>query len=117
MLVQPSSSRRQFLRRSAVAVAGVVPALHAAEAQKKPPARKADEVLRKLLEGNKRFMTGKDTHASKERSPKERIKLAEGQMPSAVIVACSDSRVAPELLFDQGLGDLFVVRVAGNIIR
>jgi carbonic anhydrase len=76
----------------------------------------ADEVLQKLLDGNKRFVAGKDTAAQKQRSPERRKQIAEGQKPFAIIVTCADSRVAPELLFDQGLGDLFVIRVAGNII-
>jgi carbonic anhydrase len=79
-----------------------------------PP--KADDVLRKLLDGNRRFVAGKDTAAQKQRSPELRKAIAGGQNPFAVIVTCADSRVAPELLFDQGLGDLFVIRVAGNVI-
>jgi carbonic anhydrase len=69
-----------------------------------------------LLEGNARFVAGKDTAAAAQRSPERREKLVEGQNPFAVIVTCADSRVAPELLFDQGLGDLFIIRVAGNVI-
>jgi carbonic anhydrase len=71
-------------------------------------------VLAQLLEGNKRFASGQLTHPG--RSPKDFSALAEGQAPLAVIVGCADSRVAPELIFDQGVGDLFVVRVAGNIV-
>jgi carbonic anhydrase len=84
-----------------------------ADAAKAPT---ADEALKKLLEGNARFVEGKDTNAQKERSPERRADLVEGQNPFATIVACSDSRVAPELLFDQGLGDLFIIRVAGNVV-
>jgi carbonic anhydrase len=73
-----------------------------------------DEVLRKLLEGNKRFMKGETTDP--RRKPADFARLAEGQAPIAVIVSCADSRVPPELIFDQGVGDLFVVRVAGNVI-
>ena len=51
-----------------------------------------------------------------EPASKKRIQLSGGQRPIAVVLTCADSRVAPELLFDQGLGDLFVVRVAGNIV-
>lgn len=68
-----------------------------------------------LIEGNGRFISGKPL--SKDLSSTKRMDLMEnGQHPFAVIVSCSDSRVPPELLFDQALGDLFVIRVAGNII-
>jgi carbonic anhydrase len=73
-----------------------------------------DAVLRKLLEGNQRFMKGET--AAPRRKPEDYAKLAEGQTPLAVIVGCADSRVPPEILFDQGVGDLFVVRVAGNVV-
>lgn len=73
-----------------------------------------DEILAKLLEGNRRFSKGKTTGL--RRNPEDFSRLAESQAPMAVIVGCADSRVAPEILFDQGVGDLFVVRVAGNII-
>jgi len=76
--------------------------------------RDADAVLVQLLDGNKRFMKGELVHP--RRKPEDFVPLAEGQAPSTVIVCCADSRVAPELIFDQGMGDLFVVRVAGNVI-
>lgn len=69
--------------------------------------------LQKLIEGNERFVKGALTYP--DRSIDERAKLQEQQAPFAVILSCADSRVGPELIFDQGLGDLFVVRVAGNI--
>ena len=72
-------------------------------------------VLAEVLEGNKRFMKGQTSLLTRKR-PQDFAELAEGQAPSAVIVACADSRVAPELIFDQGVGDLFVVRVAGNAV-
>lgn len=74
----------------------------------------ADTVLTQLLEGNKRFVRGEPTHP--RRKPEDFVPLAEGQAPLTVVVSCADSRVAPELIFDQGVGDLFVVRVAGNVI-
>ncbi len=74
----------------------------------------ADDALRDLLAGNQRFAAGKP--ASPRRSPKDFQALAHGQFPEAVIVSCADSRVAPEILFDVGVGDIFVVRVAGNVI-
>jgi carbonic anhydrase len=67
-----------------------------------------------LLEGNTRFAEGKLQHPG--RAPRDFAALAEGQAPLAVILGCADSRVAPELIFDQGIGDLFVVRVAGNVV-
>jgi carbonic anhydrase len=73
-----------------------------------------DEVLKELLSGNERFVTGKTI--SPRRSPADFAKLAGGQAPDAIVVGCADSRVAPEILFDQGKGDLFVVRVAGNVV-
>jgi carbonic anhydrase len=78
------------------------------------PNRNPDDVLRKLLAGNDRFIKGEPKNP--RRKPADFAKLVEGQNPVAVIVGCSDSRVPPELLFDQGIGDLFVVRVAGNVI-
>ena len=74
----------------------------------------ADEALKDLLAGNERFVTGKTLNP--RRSPADFSKLAPGQAPDAVIVGCADSRVPPEILFDQGVGDLFVIRVAGNVV-
>jgi carbonic anhydrase len=74
----------------------------------------ADQTLSDLLAGNQRFVTGKPS--TPRRSPAEFQALAHGQFPEAVIVSCADSRVAPEILFDVGVGDIFVVRVAGNIV-
>ncbi len=73
-----------------------------------------DEALQRLIDGNARFAAGKAGHPNQDTV--RRTALAEGQTPFAVIVGCSDSRVSPELVFDQGLGDLFVVRVAGNVV-
>jgi carbonic anhydrase len=72
------------------------------------------ESLTKLMDGNKRFVSG--TLAQKDIGAGRRSELAKGQKPFATVLTCSDSRVAPELLFDQGLGDVFVVRVAGNVV-
>ncbi len=74
-----------------------------------------DDVLEQLLAGNRRFMSGQTSLLTRRR-PEDFAALAEGQAPSAVVIACADSRVAPELIFDQGVGDLFVVRVAGNVV-
>jgi carbonic anhydrase len=76
------------------------------------PARQA---LERLREGNLRFaanVRGSDAFVSHTR----RVELAAGQQPFAIILGCSDSRVPAEIVFDQGLGDLFVIRVAGNIV-
>ncbi len=74
----------------------------------------ADEALKDLLEGNKRFAQGKPT--GPRRGPADFSSLSEGQFPEAIVVACADSRVPVEILFDVGVGDLFVVRLAGNVI-
>lgn len=75
----------------------------------------AQDALARLREGNGRFVAeiqSRDTLASQTR----RRELALGQKPFAIILGCSDSRVPAEIVFDQGLGDLFVIRVAGNIV-
>lgn len=72
----------------------------------------ADDALSKLKEGNLRFVEGKPSHKD---LVKKRGELTSGQKPYAIILTCSDSRVAPEHIFDAGLGDLFVVRNAGNL--
>jgi carbonic anhydrase len=74
-----------------------------------------DESFLKLLEGNNRFMSGQLT--TKDCSTEKRQELTKGQHPFATILSCSDSRVAPESIFDQGLGDVFIVRVAGNVVE
>lgn len=72
-----------------------------------------DEALKRLLDGNKRFVEGKSIHPNQTLA---RIKeTAKGQSPFAIIVGCSDSRVPNEIIFDQGLGDLFIVRTAGQV--
>lgn len=79
---------------------------------KKPPT--AEEALKILKEGNQRFVSGNLLHPN--HCEESRQNLANGQEPIATILSCADSRVPPVDIFDQGLGDLFVVRVAGNII-
>ncbi|MCH8158084.1 MAG: carbonic anhydrase [Nitrospinae bacterium] len=74
-----------------------------------------DGSLQKLIEGNRRYVEGKSTHPHQDTN--RRREVASGQTPFAAVLSCSDSRVPPEILFDCGLGDLFVVRVAGNIIN
>jgi carbonic anhydrase len=108
------SSRREFVRAAGVA-AGLVAAGRARAVAPAAAPPSPDAVLAKLLEGNKRFMNGQTSLLTRRR-PQDFAALAEGQAPTSVIVACADSRVAPELIFDQGVGDLFVVRVAGNVV-
>lgn len=106
MHIPKPMSRREFMRLSGLA---------AGAADQSRGGRDADAVLAQLIEGNKRFMKGDLAHP--RRKPEDFVPLAEGQAPLTVIVCCADSRVAPELIFDQGVGDLFVVRVAGNVIN
>ena len=73
------------------------------------------EALDGLVEGNRRFVSDGRSHNSLA-SQTRRSELVEGQEPFAIILGCSDSRVPAEIIFDQGLGDLFVIRVAGNIV-
>lgn len=70
--------------------------------------------LNKLIEGNQRYVNS--TTVCHEDWSVKRLAQTEGQAPFAVIVTCSDSRVPPEIIFDQALGDLFVIRVAGNVV-
>ncbi len=71
------------------------------------------QALRQLLDGNQRYVDGKA--ACRNQNQDRRTELANGQHPFAAILGCSDSRVPPEIVFDQGLGDLFAVRLAGNV--
>ncbi len=74
----------------------------------------ATQALDRLKEGNARFVAGHPVHCN----PQTQVKLtAAGQAPFAAVLACMDSRVAPELVFDQRLGDIFAVRVAGNFVN
>ena len=74
----------------------------------------ADEALQRLIDGNERFLRGESLVAGLSREAM--AEMARGQRPFATILGCSDSRVAPELIFDAGLGELFVIRVAGNVL-
>lgn len=73
-----------------------------------------EQALKRLMNGNERYV--KDALLHPNRTEERRQALVSHQEPFAVIVGCSDSRVAPEIIFDEGVGDLFVVRVAGNVI-
>jgi carbonic anhydrase len=108
-------SRRELFTFAGALAAGASWTLKGQTPQKpdSPPVT-ADQALRHLVAGNERFLTGNRT--SPRGRPEEFRALADGQFPEAVVVCCSDSRVAPEILFDVGVGDIFVVRVAGNVI-
>ena len=76
----------------------------------------ADDALSRLLSENKRFVAGKSNEPTGSALIERRHALAKEQKPFAVVVSCSDSRVPPELVFDVGLGDIFVVRTAGEVV-
>jgi carbonic anhydrase len=109
--------RRAFLRHG-FAFAGVVCAWNSlkglayGKAQPREP-KTAQEALAELKAGNQRYATG--THLRHEYGP-ERLQLALSQHPFAIVLGCADSRVAPELAFDQSRGHLFVIRLAGNFV-
>jgi carbonic anhydrase len=113
-----TASRRRFLLSTTALLAATVADRRALAAFADNPAAGpqigSDASLKRLVEGNKRFAAGQITHP--RRTPNDFKPLAAGQYPIAAIVSCADSRVAPEILFDQGIGDLFLIRVAGNYI-
>lgn len=74
----------------------------------------AEDALKKLKQGNKRFIQLHQKHP--DESGKRRNEMLKGQHPFVIILSCSDSRVPPELIFDQGLGDIFEIRNAGNVL-
>lgn len=74
-----------------------------------------DQALQRLMDGNARFVAGEASQATHDAA--RRTEVAGGQQPFAILLCCADSRVGPEIVFDQGLGDIFVVRVAGNILN
>jgi carbonic anhydrase len=80
----------------------------------KPSGPTAEQAWQRLMEGNARFVAGNATHPGQ--TSQRRTELTNGQAPFAIVLTCADSRVAPELFFDQGLGDLFVIRNAGNLL-
>lgn len=108
-------------RRGWIAAAAGLPlaAATAAAASPNDPPRDvlpgtAAKALAQLKEGNARFVSGRMRHAHEAAAWREHLKAS--QQPFATILACSDSRVPPELVFDQGFGDLFMIRVAGNVV-
>ncbi|MGA3113925.1 MAG: carbonic anhydrase [Syntrophobacteraceae bacterium] len=109
--------KKHLMKKELLSILSLSVALFAAAllyASDTGPGLTADEALKSLLDGNQRYranqMTIRDTS-----TPSIREALATGQKPFAIILSCSDSRVPPEIIFDKGLGEIFVVRVAGNI--
>ena len=116
-------SRRSLMRSGLVTAGGVAAASalaacgsssssSAAATTTTVPVTNGDQALQRLLAGNRRFVQGAEVNQG--RDSVRRAAVAEHQTPFAVILGCSDSRVTPEVLFDEGIGDLFLVRVAGN---
>ena len=107
--------RHLVLTVSLVFVLAAAPlAAREAKEAKEPDEATPKSAFADLQAGNKRFMKGEPKHPDQQYALRE--KLVNGQRPPAIILSCSDSRVPPELVFDQGLGRVFTVRVAGNII-
>src|SRR5215218_8630978 len=118
-MMAQTGNRRRFVAALAgvpIALAGSRrggPALAATDYSATPTVP-ADQGLQRLMDGNKRFVEGNLTSLSTLAQDREAV--ATGQSPFAVVVSCSDSRVPPEIVFDQTLGQLFVVRTAGQVI-
>ena len=106
--------RRWFLGGLACGCLAGRPGSRAVAADVGRPSLSADEALAALRLGNEEFVNDRQAPPSTGRA--RRLEIVGGQAPFAVLVGCSDSRVAPELLFGKGLGDLFIVRVAGNSV-
>ena len=99
--------KKSYLVLSALIMAALIGFVYASP-------QEGQEAAGKLMDGNKRFVAG--SLSQKNVGDARRKELAGGQHPFAIVVTCSDSRVAPEIIFDEGLGDIFVVRVAGNVL-
>ncbi|MEU3777339.1 carbonic anhydrase [Streptomyces sp. NPDC032472] len=122
----PATSRRSLLRAAVAgsATAGSLLAFGSAFPAAAAPAGAAEDVgerpttpeqaLRRLAEGNRRWRAYRQQHPNE--SPAVRTRLTQGQHPFAIVLGCVDSRVPPELVFDQGLGDLLTVRSAGEVL-
>ena len=112
------ATRRHFLTLSGLFVAGAALGqaedLCAVATKETQAATTADQALLRLKAGNERFRTGHSLHCDLMAQIKA---TAQGQAPFAAVLGCMDSRVAPELVFDQQLGDILTVRVAGNIVN
>jgi carbonic anhydrase len=118
-MTSPLITRRQWLFGACCAGLGIASGVAAETTglgaiETEPYPRDADEALARMKNGNQRFMDDKPRHNHEKAS--WRSLLVETQKPFATIVGCSDSRVPPELIFDEGFGELFTIRLAGNII-
>ena len=137
MSTRPSLNRRQFLKAAAGALAGAAgisacsgelaadapldpaPWKPLPTAQTSPTPRGVEpftpeHALEGFLQGNQRFQASEGVNP--DQASDRRAAVALGQAPLAIVLACADSRVSPEIIFDQGLGDLYTVRIAGNIL-
>jgi carbonic anhydrase len=112
------ANRRTFLAATALFAAGVTIARTqescAVFTKNSQSATTPDQALARLKEGNARFLAGRTIHCDLRTQVKE---TADGQAPFAAILGCMDSRVPPELVFDQRIGDIFSVRIAGNFVN
>jgi carbonic anhydrase len=106
----------EFCACAACAGAGLVPLRGVPAAEGPRTTLSPDEALAELREGNRRFLSGEAPPQPPRVDRERRLEVAEGQAPFATLVGCSDSRVPPELLFGRGLGELFIVRNAGNTV-
>lgn len=117
---QNFGGRRAFLKRGAIGVVGLGITTRdlfwqtkLAQAAELPAALSPDAALQKLLEGNQRFVKQESQHP--HQSQARLLEVAQAQHPFATVLSCADSRVPAEILFDQGIGDIFDIRIAGNI--
>ena len=115
-----SLTRRQFMQWSGMftlsttlVACGAIGG-SAAEPTPEPAVTGPDDALQRLLDGNQRYVNNKAVDPNQ--SENRRIEVATGQHPFATILGCVDSRVPPEIVFDRGLGDLFVIRTAGQVV-
>ncbi|WP_406125663.1 carbonic anhydrase [Streptomyces sp. NBC_00989] len=109
-----ASNRRAFLTATAVGALAATPTTATAAVGPQSHPTTASAALAELLDGNRRYATDHSRHPDESR--RLRRQLATAQHPFAVIVGCIDSRVPPELVFDQGLGDLLCIRTAGEVL-
>lgn len=100
---------------TSLGVAGLTASPTAAAKASSPVPTNPTQALERLMDGNARYIAGKAIGPNRG-SDRRKETESEGQSPYAAIISCADSRVAPEILFDEGVGDLFVMRVAGNIV-